>query len=540
MNLSLYLSAYILILFSILGYGYIFYSCIDRSAKISVGYLGLYGIFLLIFIAYISNFITPHGKIFNMWVMGLGLFAFFVFLFKNFQYQKVNLLILFSIFFVLVFAILHAKTHDDFTYYHFPYIHHLTSESVIFGVGNFNHGYKTASSIFYLSSFFYLPKIEYSLIHLAPVFIMGFVNFELINKIKTYLKDNNKNFIILLSLLSLTVINIFFYRLAEHGTDRSAQILVLLTVIEILFFLNFKSLETTYLNKIYILIALIISLKAFYILYVLLLIPIIISNKNKLKYFEGLLKNNFFYISVIFVFFVLLMHFVNTGCLLFPVASTCNNSIPWGVGSNAATALNNWYHLWSKAGANPNFRINNPEEYLQGFNWVHNWTKDYFFNKVSDYILGISFTILIFFLLLKNSKNNLNFKRNYQILYFIILLIFFEWFYNHPALRYGGYHLIALIIFIPFSLYLEKYIDLKTFYKKICIVLFLILIVFIYRNVNRIYEETKIYNYNFLLNPSYNKQFTNYNLYKVIKDSKKIDSIKILGKNFLFFNKSIK
>ena len=272
----------------------------------------------------------------------------------------------------------------------------------------------------------------------------------------------------------------------------------------------------------------------------LLVIPIIISNKNKLKYFEDLLKNNFFYISVIFVFFVLLMHFVNTGCLLFPVASTCNDSILWGVGSNAATALNNWYHLWSKAGANPNFTINNPDEYLQGFNWVHNWTKDYFFNKVSDYIIGISFTVLIFFLLLKNSRNNLNVKRNYQILYFIILLIFFEWFYNHPALRYGGYHLIALIIFIPFSLYLEKYIDLKTFYKKICIILFLILIVFIYRNINRIYEETKIYNYNFLLNPSYNKEFTNYNLYKVIKDSKKIDNIKILRKNFLFFNKSIK
>ena len=34
--------------------------------------------------------------------------------------------------------------------------------------------------------------------------------------------------------------------------------------------------------------------------------------------------------------------------------------------------------------------------------------------------------------------------------------LFFEWFYFHPALRYGGYNLVALLIFIPTSLFLEK------------------------------------------------------------------------------------
>jgi hypothetical protein len=58
--------------------------------------------------------------------------------------------------------------------------------------------------------------------------------------------------------------------------------------------------------------------------------------------------------------------------------------------------MNNWYELWSKGGAAPNFRIDNPEEYIKNFNWVSNWIDIYFFNKVSDFILGITFLISIF------------------------------------------------------------------------------------------------------------------------------------------------
>ena len=56
-----------------------------------------------------------------------------------------------------------------------------------------------------------------------------FTNFKLKN-INSY-KINHINY---LSLFSLIFINIFFYRIAEHGTDRSAQILVLIFVITIL------------------------------------------------------------------------------------------------------------------------------------------------------------------------------------------------------------------------------------------------------------------------------------------------------------------
>ena len=60
-------------------------------------------------------------------------------------------------------------------------------------------------------------------------------------------------------------------------------------------------------------------------------------------------------------------------------------------------------------------------------------------------------TLIVYFLFKKNLLKK-NYKKNDGVygIYFIIILLFFEWFLKHPALRYGGYQLIALLFFIPF------------------------------------------------------------------------------------------
>ena len=60
--------------------------------------------------------------------------------------------------------------------------------------------------------------------------------------------------------------------------------------------------------------------------------------------------------------------------------------------------MNDWYELWAKAGAGPNYRIDNPENYIQGFNWVNNWVDEYFFNKMSDFYLELYFYYLLYIL----------------------------------------------------------------------------------------------------------------------------------------------
>ena len=70
--------------------------------------------------------------------------------------------------------------------------------------------------------------------------------------------------------------------------------------------------------------------------------------------------------------------------------------------------------------------------------------------------------------------------------------------------RYGGYHLLALIFFIPAAIILsnQDYIFSKN-YKKIKIILIATLVVFASRNVDRILNENEIYKYNPFKSPTY-------------------------------------
>ena len=142
-------------------------------------------------------------------------------------------------------------------------------------------------------------------------------------------------------------------------------------------------------------------------------------------------------------------HFISTGCLISPLPFTCfGENVLWGKDVETMKGLAVWLEQWAKAGANPNFRVENPEIYIKNFNWVSNWFNEYFFNKVSDFLLGLFVLCLIVFLLFFSKKNKKFEKPKYLLVYSIIIFLTLEWFYLLPTLRYGGYHLIAMIFFI--------------------------------------------------------------------------------------------
>ena len=156
--------------------------------------------------------------------------------------------------------------------------------------------------------------------------------------------------------------------------------------------------------------------------------------------------------------FILILgtNFINTGCLVYPLNMTCFDENIWAISKAEVKELNDWYEQWSKAGAGPNFRVDNPEIYIKNFNWVNNWINEYFFTKVSDFILGLvilSLTVFVYFR--PYIKNVTIYKRNIIFTLVLILILFLEWFYNHPSLRYGGYCIIASFIFVIISTKLE-------------------------------------------------------------------------------------
>ena len=173
--------------------------------------------------------------------------------------------------------------------------------------------------------------------------------------------------IILFSLLSFMFINIFFYRIGEHGTDRSAQILVMLLIIEIIDALQRKNFNNILNLKIFTLVIFIISLKAFYILYLLLLLPLYYSYYKLFKS-HGLVIKNFLSGYLFFYFFIFLLilssYFFNTGCLIYPVQITCFDNLSWSIPIKQVEQMSQWYQQWSKPGAAPGFRVDNPDTYI--------------------------------------------------------------------------------------------------------------------------------------------------------------------------------
>ncbi len=530
---------YYLISLSILGYGFLLSRYLNLN-YLNFGFLGFIGLSFLISISYATTLFFIHDYYFNVLVLLIGIFSFLFFYNKS---DKNNLIQHLSIFTILIIFILVAKNHDDFPYYHYPYSHFLTQYEHPIGFGHLNNGFRNASSLFFLNSLFFLPKIEFYLLNISPVYFLGFSNIILFNLIfnkKNYKENKLINFI---SLLSLSFINIFFYRLAEHGTDRSGQILIFLIVILTIIILNYKknqSNSNSILNLFYltlILSVLLISLKPFYLIY-LPIIFVVFSKKHFRDYLFQIIFSKITFYASLFIFFMLFFNFINSGCLVYPAVFTCFENLYWSFPNETINDVNEWYELWSKAGATPNYIVENQSEYISNFNWVNNWINNYFFNKVSDFLLGLLFLNFIFWLyFLYRKKKIINVKKiEFRLIYIYLIFCTIEWFFKHPALRYGGYQLFALLFFLPVAhiFYLRK-INYKDFYKKSWIIIFIITTIFLSRNISRIIKENNQYNYNPFISTKYIYDEKSYNryIYYVEENYDKFKKIKIFGKNFL-------
>ena len=505
-NLPILYFGYLIILFSIIGFGYI--SSKLLSIRLSIGELGLSGILFITILSYITNLFVSHGFIHNSIFLAIGLFAFFLILKKRLFRKKIKLILLVSS--VLFIGILMYKTHDDFFYYHFPYTVSLIEFKKIFGVGNLEHGFRTPSSIFYFNSLFYLPILEKSLINSGATYFLIFSNIFLIQKIFNQLKNKKFNFILILSLFSLLFINTIFYRLAEHGTDRSALILIFILAIYYLEGTNRKLSKINfrqYYKKILVIILLIISLKSFYLIYTIFIF-ILFFEFRKIIFTESFYKKIFFervsYYFLIGITIFVFTIFSNTGCLIYPASFSCIESFSWSIPKKEVIQMKTWYELWSKAGASPTYRVDDVEFYLTGLNWFPNWVQNHFFNKISDFLLSLSLIAIISSIFLVKLKKAKLPKKNFYLFYAVILLLLLEWFLNHPALRYGGFTLIALSVFIPLSIFIENRLNLNFKIKKrIIFLIFISFSIFSLKNIDRIFKESDKYNFNPLINAHY-------------------------------------
>ena len=360
-----------------------------------------------------------------------------------------------------------------------------------------------------------MPIIKYYLFHIGSSIIFGSAIFIFLSNIKESIKKKKINYIYYFDLFSLIFVLVFFYRLAEHGTDRSAQILIFLILTEIFRILILKKISIYEISILSILFSITISLKAFYFLYGLLLLPIlfIILKKNNLRdYLKKILSNKAFYFSILLILLVLITNFFNTGCLIYPISNSCFTSFDWSIPQKEIEMMALHYENWSKAGMTPNFKVDDPSNYVKDLNWINGWFNRYFLYKVSDFLLGLIVLILFFgFIFYSKKRKKIFLKKNILLIYLTIIILLIEWFINHPTLRYGGFSLIAVLFFIPASIIFESYWQrLKLVKKRTMIIILIGVTIFTLRNVDRIIQENNKYKYNIFANPYFKVDNANF------------------------------
>jgi len=507
----LYFSA-LIISFSILGYGFLLSRIIDKNLlSYNLGYQGLLGILFLTFISYLTIFFMKHGYIHNIIVHIIGISSFVIYFKKKFSFKDIKkFLILFSILFI---GLLIIRNHDDFNYYHLTYSLGLTEHKIFMGLGQFSHGYRYHSSLFFFNSIIFLPYIKYYLFHSLGWFTLVFINylildFLLFNKVKEL------KFEYFFYLFLILFINIKFSRIGGYGTDLSSQMILMTTFPLIYTTLQTNIKSSLFKSNLFMIILLItytVTLKSFFILSFLFLISFLFLYDFK-KIFNIVIFSKTFIFSITLILLLTAVNLAYTGCAIYPVKSTClSNQLSWALEKDYVGAMYNWLQQWSKSGASSTYRVENPEEYIKGFNWVSNWYERYFLYKFKELIAGLTVTIVILLVLFRSPKKKILNKKNNKsllILFLITLILFFEWFYNHPALRYGGYYLFCIIVFIPACYYLSQK---KIFFiekKKIIISLvFISFLIFYLRNIERINKEhhiVKEHNFPLFFNPQQN------------------------------------
>ncbi len=480
--------------------------------------IGLIGISFLTFLSFLIHFILPLNTNVNLIV---AVFLILAGIFKNINFFINNLIkdfLIFSISLVVVFVMtLNYNPHEDYGYYHLPYMINLISEKIIFGLSNLQPQFGWNSSWLNFSSMFFLPFLGLNGLHMSNPILFFFILY-LFLEIAFNKKDDHSISRYFLVILSFYII-IKFSRISAHGFDFPANIYLL---ISFYYFLKLNETSEKLNKEKYFMIILIFSTVALTIKLSTFMAPLLILSSLFIIGFKNLKKKllikSFFFCSVFFSFW-LIQQFIYSGCFVPMFEFTCIKSTSWytqeiSESIKAATgAVNKSIRDYTGALSQ--------EEYLRNFNWVSTWysrNKTEFIEHLSAFLIPI-LVILFFNLKYFNfSKNHYLYKKkNYTLIITTSLFVLIGlslWFIKSPVIRFGVPYLYIFLFFLIvfFFVYVFK-IDLKL-RKGIFITLILALTFNLSKNLNRVINfENRVNYWPKILNVEFSsKKFENYSI----------------------------
>ena len=491
LKLVLFFLLSIVYFYSLTGYGKIL------STKDSNYFdLQLDGTIILLLLSYLIYVTIGTNLTLNIIIIVSGLI-----LYLNYKVE-LNTLKFFNLVlsFFLIFSILViSKTHEDFNSYHYFSIFEIFNNNLRIGISNLNGRFFHSSLLTLNQAITVLPYINFKLVHL-PIFsiyfcVIGyFISVLFTKKLK---KDE-----IFFSILCVVILLVKFNRLSEYGYDYIAQF-ILLIVFHKIYFLHSE--DNQIIKAIlYFLLAIIIKpISLFFIP-----ITFFILYKKKINFYKKIPKSKYFLILLLFLTLIS-SSFFKTGCLFYPLNSTCFNSdkIHWSEKSrvfNYSKEVKIWAKGYSAQKNSKYKKITDKDVFSQNFNWLKFWIEKHFFYKIFEFLLIIiSAIVMINFYFTREKSSFCEFKIDKIVMLFLSFLSVLFWLNTVPQFRFG-FASIIILIYVLF----DYLFGLKVFFnkKKFFTLLIFALIILNLKNFNRINDEFKRVDfYKFKNFPFYNE-----------------------------------
>ena len=404
---------------------------------------------------------------------------------KNFLTNKIKLnddyILYLIIFLILIPLYISQKYHEDFGYYHLPYVINVINEKIIFGLANINNAFVHNSLWLNILPFFYIGD-NYNLI-MTPTFLI-YIMF-IIFSVRQIIKRQDQK----ISSFFLTVATFYlilkFTRLSEFGNDIPSMIFSSLAV-----YYFFRFLEEIDLKKKKDYFFKNLSFSLFAILIKFSSIPVVVLTiylffKNYKFLIKEIFHFNFIIIYILCIMFFA-QQFIYTGCFIFPSNLSCFD-VSWFDqnflnSKHKLELINKSYFVTARD-------ILTEKEYLNNFNWVSYWFKKNFI-EISEHLgtMIIPVVLYIFFLKKENNQNPISYKK-LSFFYFFVLVSFIFWLEFSPVYRFGIIYFISIVFLLGYFFYVKKIFSRKIFFNLIFIFLFFNLA----KNLERLSNENNIF-----------------------------------------------
>ena len=459
-----------------------------NQKKITFSEHGLIGIIFLIFFSFFFHFFFPLNIYFNSILIAfIFLLSVKFFKYVKFNFNKRFIIVFIICFFTTLIMSLKVKPHEDFGFYHLPYIINIISDKIIFGLSNIQPQYAWNSSWLKYSAIYNLPFFGTKGVILANSVLYFYILFFFCEKIfhKNYRNKLSEVYVILLSFYII----LKFGRITEHGFDFPANIFLLLSFYYFIEIFenekkNYKNITLFFLFASF---CFTIKVSTFIGPFMFLIIFFYFFFIYKLSISK--IINTFIFIFL-FYFMWILQQIIYSGCALPYLQFTCFDSLSWST-PRISELINGLTGSFNKSYSQYQGNLT-PEQYSANYNWVVTWAKRNYI-ELLEHFSSIIAPILII-LLISFSKLKIMFKKKlfYSNILIIYLLSFsliglIIWFHKSPVIRFG----IAYIFLFVFILLIMSQLIRKILFFNITLVFFICIFFNISKNSIRVFKNNQ-------------------------------------------------